>query len=186
MPKRKSDLGMSVDEFLTWDDGTDTRYELEYGVPIAMSPAISAHGRIAQNVGAEIDRLVERRSPCRAVQAAGVLVSLSDGRFYVPDVLMTCEEPANTPFASEPRLIVEILSPSTKGVDQKRKVPAYGRLPTVEEIRLVASDERWAVVWKRIAGSWVAELPYEGDAVFTSPALGGDVSLERLYDLTGL
>jgi len=120
------------------------------------------------------------------MQAVGVLVSLPDGRFFVTDVLMTCEEPASIPYINEPRLIVEILSPSTEGVDQKRKVPAYGRLPTVEEIWLVASDERWAVVWKRVAGSWVAELPYEGDAVFTSPALGGDVSLERLYNLTGL
>jgi Uma2 family endonuclease len=186
MAKRQRDLRMSVDEFLVWDDGTDTRYELEDGVPVAMAPAVSAHGRIAQNVGAEIDRLVEGRPPCRAIQAGGVLVSRSDGRFYIPDVLMTCEELASTPHVYEPRLIVEILSPTTKGIDQKRKVPAYGRLPSVEEIWLIASDERWAVIWKRSAGGWVAELPYEGDAVFHSPALGGEVALDRLYDLTGL
>jgi Uma2 family endonuclease len=186
MAKRRRDLRMSVDEFLVWDDGTDTRYELEYGEPVAMAPAMSAHARIAQNIGGEIDRLVQGRPPCRAMQAAGVMVSRSDARFYVPDVLMTCEEPANTPYVDEPRLIVEILSPTTKGIDQKRKVPAYGRLPTVEEIWLIASDERWAVIWKRSAEGWVAELPYEGDAVFHSPALGGEVALDRLYGLTGL
>jgi Uma2 family endonuclease len=29
---------MTLDEFLIWDDGTGTRYELVDGVPLAMAP----------------------------------------------------------------------------------------------------------------------------------------------------
>ena len=151
-----------------------------------MAPAATPHATLAQNVGDTINRLVEGRPPCRAMQGAGIVISRSARKFYIPDVVMTCEEPARTPDVTEPRLVVEILSPSTKGVDQKRKVPAYGRLPTVEEIWLVASDRRWVLAWKRRADGWSADLPYEGEAVFASPALGGEVALERLYRLTGL
>jgi len=42
--------GMTLDEFLEWDDGTDRRYELDRGVPVAMAPPSDRHGRIAANV----------------------------------------------------------------------------------------------------------------------------------------
>jgi Uma2 family endonuclease len=34
---------MSLEKFLNWDDGTDTRYELIEGVPVAMAPPAEAH-----------------------------------------------------------------------------------------------------------------------------------------------
>ncbi|HMR29500.1 MAG TPA: Uma2 family endonuclease [Geminicoccaceae bacterium] len=37
---------MSLDEFLEWDDGTDTHYELYEGRPVAMSLAIAPHARM--------------------------------------------------------------------------------------------------------------------------------------------
>ena len=41
---------MSLAEFLEWDDGTDTRYELIDGRPRAMAPPIEAHGTIVANL----------------------------------------------------------------------------------------------------------------------------------------
>ena len=35
---------MTLDEFLHWEDGTDTRYELIDGVPSATAPPARAHG----------------------------------------------------------------------------------------------------------------------------------------------
>ena len=34
---------MTVAEFLTWNDGTDTRYELIDGRPVAMAPVAPSH-----------------------------------------------------------------------------------------------------------------------------------------------
>ena len=33
---------MTVEQFLAWDDGTDRRYELIDGIPVAMAPPV--HG----------------------------------------------------------------------------------------------------------------------------------------------
>lgn len=186
MAERRSDLRMSVDEFLKWEDGTDTRYELEHGVVVAMAPPATPHARISANASAEIDRHLAGREPCRAMQGAGILISRSDATFYIPDVLMTCEPPANTPYVEEPRLIVEILSPTTRGIDQGSKVPAYAALPSVEEIWLVDGERRAVTVWRRTEGTWLAQIPYIGNQTFTSPALDGEVALDRLYGLTSL
>ncbi len=42
---------MTVAEFLTWDDGTDTRYELIDGRPVAMAPVAPSHSIIVVNLG---------------------------------------------------------------------------------------------------------------------------------------
>ena len=34
---------MTLDEFLHWEDGTDTRYELIDGFSVAMAPPAEAH-----------------------------------------------------------------------------------------------------------------------------------------------
>jgi hypothetical protein len=56
----------------------------------------------------------------------------------------------------------------------------------VQEIWLVSAARRWVLVWRKVEGSWIAHLPYEGDASFPSPVLGGEVRLDELYDLSGL
>ena len=186
MAKRRQDIGMTIEEFLVWDDGTDKRYELEHGFPVAMAPPYTPHVRISANVAKEIDRCLAGREPCRAMPGAGVLVSQDEQRFYIPDVVMTCEEPASTPYVTDPRLIVEILSPSTERLDKTTKVQAYARLPSVQEIWLVSALRRWVLVWRRVEGTWTAYLPYEGETSFPSPVLGGEVALDRLYHLSGV
>lgn len=187
MAKRRDEIRrMTIEEFLLWDDGTDTRYELDRGVPVAMNPPLVPHARIATNLGTAIERKLADRRPCRVLTGAGVVVSRTDQSFYIPDLVVTCEEPREAPYVEEPRLVVEILSPSTERLDKTVKVPAYGRLPSVQEIWLVSAARRWVLVWRKVEGSWIAHLPYEGDASFPSPVLGGEVRLDELYDLSGL
>ena len=45
---------MTVAEFLEWDDGTDTRYELVRGKIIAMAPASARHSVIASKLGSAL------------------------------------------------------------------------------------------------------------------------------------
>ncbi len=140
MAKRRKDVRrMTIGEFLAWDDGTKTRFELDRGVPVAMNPPLVPHARIARNVGTVIERALSGRWPCRTLRDAGVVVSRVDPSFYVPDVVVTCEEPRESPCVVAAKLVVEILSPSSERLGKTLKVPACGRLPTVEEIWLVSA-----------------------------------------------
>ncbi len=183
-PARKR---LTIDDWLAYSDGTDTRYELVGGELVAMASGSDRHGTIAHNVGSEIERAVGDQPPCRPVQGAGIEVEVDgDRRGYVADVALTCEEPDDESVLEAPRLLVEILSPSTKGFDKRRKVPDYGRLPTVEEIWLIDSRERAVLVWRRAGDTWVGSFPYTGDDSFASQALGAEVTLDRLYRNTRL
>lgn len=178
---------LSIDDFLDLEDGADARHELIDGVPVAMAPASRRHATIRQNVGDVIQRAVRGRPPCRAAQQAGIAIEAGPpGRLFVADVVMTCEPDADAPTFDAPRLVVEVLSPSTRGHDERWKVPAYGRLPSVEEIWLVGAEARWVIAWQRDAGGWHAGLPLIGEASFASRVLAATVTLDELYRLTSL
>jgi Uma2 family endonuclease len=177
----------TIADWLAYSDGTDTRYELLDGELVAMAPGSRRHSTIPHNVALVIEAAVGDRPPCRPVHQAGLEIEI-DGkqRGYIADVVMTCEPDDDSQLFREPRLIVGILSPSTRGIDRRRKVPDYGRLPSVEEIWLVESRERAVLVWRRVEGAWVGSFPYTGSDTFPSQVLGVEVELDRLYRNTGL
>jgi Uma2 family endonuclease len=179
-------LTTTLAQFLAWDDGTDTRYELVDGEVVAMAPPAPRHGRIAGNAWGEIDRRLEGRPPCAPVVEGGVQVD--DGNFYVADVVATCAPPSNEQHVPDPFLIVEVISPSNERRELSTKVRAYSRLPSVREIWLIDSRKRWVEQWRRAGeDSWIVTLPLTGSATFESPTLGGEpVALDRLYRNTGL
>jgi Uma2 family endonuclease len=193
VPERR----MTVAEFLTWDDGTDTSYELIDGRPVAryarsgsphsvvaMAPPAPRHGRIASNTSAEIERRLEVRPPCGAMVEGGIRVS--DDKYYVADVAATCA-PISEGFVREPFLVVEIVSDSDRGARALAKVQDYITLASIQEIWLVDSRERRVQQWRRAGEDrWIVTLPLTGGATFDGPTLGGTIELDRLYRNTGL
>jgi len=173
---------MTVDEFLAWDDGTDTRYELVDGTVRAMAPPAGAHGTIVANAIALIHAALRDRRPCRPQAEAGVRVS--ERVWWQADVAVTCRPPA--PEVDEPLLIVEVLSPGTRAHDLDRKLNDYKGLPSVREIWMVDSERRWTQAWRRDGdGPWVGQ-DHVGSAAVASSVLRTSVPLDELYADSGL
>src|SRR5947209_10612867 len=139
---------MTFEEFLRWDDGTDTRYELIDGFPVAMAPPAEAHRIFAVRLVSRIDAALAGRRPCNAQIEPGVVRPDRADSYYVPDIAVTCEpnEPGRQAMV-DPILIVEILSPSTERSDRRRKMPAYQKLETVQEIMLIDADSYHAELY---------------------------------------
>ena len=99
---------MGRDEFLTWDDGTERRYELIGGFPVAMAPPAEAHSMLAVQLVTRIDA---SRRPCRALIEAGILRPSRADTYFVADIAATCApvEPGRQAI-KDPFLIVEIPS----------------------------------------------------------------------------
>src|SRR5215213_68835 len=110
---------MTVAEFLVWDDGTDARHELAYGLPVAMAPPSGRHVVITRNIARELDRRLA--APCGAFTAGGVARLESDDQFRMPDVFVSCE-PIPAVYFREPLLLAEVLSPSTEKEDRTDKL----------------------------------------------------------------
>ena len=175
---------VTADEFLAFEGEGDTRYELIDGAIVARATESDAHGTIVGNAGGEIARCLESRPPCRAVASSGI--RLDERNHYKADLAATCAEPDAAPYVREPFLIVEVLSATTAKDDLAVKLPRYIALPSVREIWLIDSRERWVQVWRRGGEAWIVSLPLRGPAIFRSDALGDEIALDRLYRNSGL
>src|SRR4051794_14959686 len=128
---------MTVAEFLDFDDGTDTRYELVEGRPVAMSPPSGRHVFLTSNLFEAIASKLKR--PCRPYFGGGVALSNESDEYRMPDVFVSCTPVPDTYFA-EPRLLVEVLSPSTAKEDRTAKLDFYRSFPSTEAVMLAWQD----------------------------------------------
>lgn len=81
-----------------------------------------------------------------------------------------------------PRLVVEVLSPSTSTLDRFRKLEEYKRHPTIAYIQL--GETRWpsATLYRRDGETWDTQAFETMDAAVDLPAIGATLSLVDIYD----
>jgi Uma2 family endonuclease len=173
---------MTLEEFLRWDDGTDTHYELIDGFPVAMAPPVEAHRILALRLGSRIDAALAGRRPCNAQIEPGVVRPDRADSYYVPDVAVTCErnEPGRQAMV-DPILIVEILSPSTERTDRRLKLPVYQAMESVREIMLIDADSHHAELYKRENDHWGIQLVRGAEASLVLTTVDLRISMSELY-----
>src|SRR5215469_371193 len=119
---------MTLDEFLHWEDGTETHYELIHGVPIPRFRSTEAHSLITTRLAISMDSGLSLRRPCNAQVSAGIISATADA-FYVADIAATCASNERGRQAiKDPFLIVEVLSPSTERHDRRVKLAGYRQI----------------------------------------------------------
>jgi Uma2 family endonuclease len=180
---------MTVAEFLRWEDGTDTRYELLAGQPVAMAPPAIAHGILALRLGARIDAALRSRPPCFGQSEAGIARPDRNDTCYIADLAVTCTPPERgQQLIQDPLLIVEILSPGTAMFDRQTKVSDYRRIASVEEILLIDSTNVFAEVLRREGDRWITEIVRGPEATLSLASIGLTAAMSELYegiDLSG-
>jgi Uma2 family endonuclease len=174
---------MSVDEFLRWEDGTDTRYELVDGVVVAMAPPARSHRILAARLGGAIDAALRRRRPCAAESEAGVARPDRADLCFVADIAVSCD-PArrDEQLIPNPMLIVEILSPGTNAFDRNVKVPEYRQIPSVQEILLLDSTTAFAEILRRDGERWITEIVQGTEATLSLASVPLTVAMSELYE----
>lgn len=174
---------MNVAEFLRWEDGSGTRYELVGGFPLAMAPPAEAHRMLATRLASRIDAALARRRPCNAQIGAGIIRPDRADLYFVADIAATCARNERGRQAIEdPILIVEILSPGTERHDRLTKVPVYRNIESVEEILLIDFESLYAEVLRRDGERWITALVRGPDAVLRLASVGVAVAMAELYD----
>jgi len=174
---------MTLVEFLCWDDGTKTPYELIGGFPVAVVPPAEAHRIVAMRLGSRIDAALSSRRPCNAQLEAGIIRPDWADTYFEADIAATCAPNVFGRQALEqPFLIVEILSPSTERHDRRTKLPAYRQLETVQEILLLDSDSIYAELHQRAGAQWITEIPRGEHASLTLASVPVTIPLAELYE----
>jgi Uma2 family endonuclease len=84
-------------------------------------------------------------------------------------------------FVCSPRLVIEILSPSTQLTDRREKLQNYRLIDSVDEYVLAAQDERKLTVYRRADG-WRPQVCTGGDATAEFRSIGLMLPLNKVYD----
>jgi len=174
---------MTLAEFLSWDDGTDTHYELIGGFPVAMAPPAAAHRILAARLLTAIETVLSARRPGNAQSDAGVTRPDRADTYFEPDIAATCErQDVRQQSLVEPFLIVEILSPSTERHDRRIKLPVYRQIDSVQEILFIDSDGIYAELHRRSGAQWITDLLRGGEAILRLASVPIEIRLAELYD----
>jgi Uma2 family endonuclease len=116
----------------------------------------------------------------------GVKLPDREDSFYQFDLAVTCApaDPARR-YVAEPELIIEVLSPSTALHDRGRKLDHYRQLTSLNEILLVASEERRVQNWRRDGTRWVVD-DLISDADLQLTIVSEPIPLAAIYEGSGV
>ena len=169
-------------DYLEGEKNSTVRHEFIDGEVYAMAGAGEAHNLIALNVAARL-RSAVRGGPCRVFISDMKLHVAAWNAFYYPDVMVVCNAAdAHTHYKESPSVIVEVLSDSTAGIDQREKLLAYRTLASLREYVLIAQDKRQIDVYRRQPdGTWSLESLGEGD-LLQLDSVGVGMSMAEVYE----
>jgi Uma2 family endonuclease len=137
---------MTAEEFLRWavEQPQGQRYELVGGEVVPMSPERALHTRIKHLVWRALSDALRAKGIHGEVLGDGMSVRIDDTTIYEPDTLVRCGEPVDdeTVEVTDPVIVVEVVSPSTRGVDTGSKMADYFRLPSIRHYLVVNGRSR--------------------------------------------
>lgn len=179
---------MTVEEYYAWGELQDERYEFVDGYAVPKSPghempgASVRHDRIVLNVLLALGNQL-RGKPCRAF-TADTAVAIGPGRRRRPDAGIDCGPFRDDDYvASEPRLVVEVLSPSTRDFDMFGKLDEYKSVPALTYLLLVEPNAVDVLLWTRDEDrTWSHHRSSDFDSVIELPALALKLNLADIYE----
>ncbi len=174
--------GFSPQDYLALEQANPIRHEYRRGLVYAMTGGSDSHNRLSINLITEIN-LHLRDSNCQFF-SGDVKVNYRDDFFYYPDAFVTCDprDLEDRYVKRYPKLIVEVLSPSTEAFDRGEKFADYQQLDSLQEYVLIAQDRPWVDCWRRTErqGPWQSVIYRDTEPVVLD-SLGLTISLADLY-----
>lgn len=177
----------TVSEYLAYEQESKEKHEYRDGQIIAMAGGTYNHGVIVMNVGGELRQALKGK-PCRVADRTVRVRIPRTPLFTYPDITVVCGEPQFDPqdpsgqTLANPRVIVEILSPTTEAYDRGEKFSRYRQLDSLEEYVLVSQDTaNVETFFRQPDGGWLL-MPFVGlEATARIRCLGIDLPLREVY-----
>ena len=169
-------------DYLAWEAEQPERHDFLNGEVFAMAGAEDRHVTVGGNLYIALRQHLSG-SPCRTYMSDMRLHVAAANSYFYPDILVTCsaQDLASSLVKTEPRLIIEVLSPSTAAYDRGLKFSHYRSLPSLEEYVLVDLDTRTTDSYRKGAdGFWVLH-PFAKGATVTLASVVLDITAEQLF-----
>ena len=177
----------SPEEYLTLERKAAYKSEYFNGEIFAMGGASPRHVLIVTNIVSELRQQL-KKSPC-AVYATDLRVKVAPtGLYTYPDVVVVCgkalfdDDQKDT--LTNPTLIVEVLSESTKDYDRGGKFEHYRTVESFKEYVLVAQDKRHVEHFVRQPDHrWLLSETNLLEDTLELTSIGCHLALAEIYDI---
>lgn len=138
-------------DYLAVETASPTRHELIDGVIVAMAGGSDQHNALTNRLAALC--VLRVTGACRSYSSDQRFWIASTARGRYSDGSIICgrpEHPVHDPQATtNPRVVIEVLSPSTEGDDEGEKRLDFQSLETLEAYVVVVQDARSVRVYRR-------------------------------------
>lgn len=172
------------EEYLVREETAEERSEYVHGELQPMSGGTDDHAFISGNVSSAL-RAVLRGHGCR-VYGSDMKI-YADGAMRYPDVSVVqgprIYHGGNRTVISNPVLIAEVLSPSTKKLDRGEKLREYLAIPTLQVYLLVSQSEPRVEMYLRGENEeWNFQEVFGLDSVLEVSSLSVSLALSSIYE----
>lgn len=132
------------DEYLAMEELSETKHEYFKGQIFAMSGGSVNHSRIAVNVMVELGSGLQSTT-CETFNSDLRIYVKAHDLFTYPDISVICGRPDffnnRTDTITNPIVIFEVLSPSTKDYDRGQKFEFYRSIPSLRDYVIIQQEK---------------------------------------------
>ena len=177
----------SPEEYLEFERAAEIRHEYLDGEIYEMAGESLAHSRICANILGETRNALKGKN-CEALSPNMKVRAETKGLFAYPDMSIVCGEPIfhdeKKDVLLNPKVIVEVLSPSTQRYDQTKKFFRYRKeIASLTDYVLISQDIAFIEHHeKQPDGKWTFNV-FEGlDGSFTMASIDCAIPMAEIYD----
>jgi Uma2 family endonuclease len=176
---------LTGDAYLAMDRAAEWKSEFHDGEMFPIEAVSLRHARILMNLMRATDPGLRLKS-CEGLPGP-LRVRVSATQYVYPDFQIVCGKPEltdeNDDTVINPKVVIEILSPSTAGYDHSAKFELYRRLASLEEYVLVSQAKQIVEVFtKQSERLWSLAIVEGEDQNVCLQSVGIEFPLASLYD----
>ncbi len=176
----------TVAEYLAQEEAADYRSEYYQGEIFAMAGESLNHNRVSIDLCAKLNQTI-RRHGCEPFAENVRVRAEAVNLFAYPDVVVICGAPQlyqnREDTVTNPLLIIEVLSKSTKSYDRGDKFNFYRTLPTVKEYVLIEQYHMHVEQFSlSTAGVWLTAEYRAAEDVLKFSSIDFQITLKALYE----
>lgn len=174
---------ISVEEYLAGELLTPVKHEYVAGRVYALAGARNVHAKLVYAWMLALGKRLEGK-PCQPYPS-DTKVRIRAGShtsFYYPDGMVVCEPNSQEEtFQDRPVILAEVLSKSTRRIDELEKRDAYLSIPTLAVYMLIETDRPEVTLYRRSNDVFIAETHAGLSAIISLPEIQAELPLAELY-----
>jgi Uma2 family endonuclease len=173
----------TIEEYFAVEAMSPVRNEYFDGEILAMPSGSANHNRISRNVLVALEPKL-REGRCESLGSDTRILTAS-GLYTYPDAVVICGPilssagPLET--ITNPTVLVEVLSPSTRAYDRGEKFELYRSIPTFRDYLLIEQSAVDVEHWWRSGDQWLSERMTSLQDVLRLNSIDVELEVADLY-----